>query len=481
MEYESVIGLEVHVQLATETKLFCNCSTKFGAEPNTHICPVCAGLPGVLPVLNEKVVEYAIKAALAINCEVASYTKFDRKNYFYPDLPKAYQTSQFDLPIGEHGSLMITDENGQDKKIGITRIHMEEDAGKLIHSSDDFTAAKFSYADFNRTGVPLLEIVSEPDLRTPQEAHQYLNKLKSIMRYIEVSDCNMEEGSLRCDANVSIREKGAEKLGTKVELKNMNSFKNVEKALEYEIKRLTAMVKNNEKISQETRLWDANTGRTSAMRSKEESHDYRYFPEPDLVPIRISDEWKNRVKKTIPELPDKKIERFITEYALPPYDAAVLSAEKDIADFFEKIAKVVSEPKIASNWVMGEVLRRLNENQISITQFPVSAKDLADLIKVIENGTISNNIAKTVFDEMIKTGNKAKEIIDSKGLKQISDSSEIEKIIDGILDANTEQVQKYKEGKTQLFGFFMGQLMKATRGKADPKLSSKILKDKLNA
>lgn len=478
MQYESVIGLEVHIQLATKSKIFCSCSTEFGALPNTHICPVCTGQPGTLPALNKQVVEYALRAAAAINCSIAGYTKFDRKNYFYPDLPKAYQISQFDLPIGENGFIFVTDVNNHRKKINVTRIHLEEDAGKLIHSSDDFTKAQYSFVDYNRGGVPLLEIVSEPELSNSKEAYQYLTKLKSIMRYIKVSECNMEQGSLRCDANVSIRPAGSEELGTKTEVKNMNSFKYVMKALDYEIARQKKILEEGGKIKQETRLWDVNLGRTYPMRSKEESHDYRYFPEPDLVSIQIDSDWVSSI--ALPELPDTKRERLIKQYGISEYDAAVLTAEWQTADYFEILAKAIRDAKMASNWIMGEVSRRLKERQIDIRFFNITPMQLAELLIYVKNGKISNNIAKNVFEKMIKQNESARNIIEKEGLIQITDDTALQKIITEIIARHPSELAAYKEGKTKVLGFFMGQLMNATHGKANPKIASQLLKTKLD-
>ena len=476
--YEPVIGLEVHTQLLTKTKLFCACSTQFGATPNTNTCPVCQGLPGVLPVLNRKVVEFAIRTGLATNCQIAKYSVFARKNYFYPDLPKAYQISQYELPLAEHGWLDIQ-VNGIAKKIGLTRIHIEEDAGKLLHEYPGEPAGRHSYVDFNRCGTPLLEIVSEPDLRTPAEAYAYLTNLKNILEYLEVSDCNMEEGSLRCDANVSIRPAGSAKLGVKVELKNMNSFRYIQRALEYEIERQTGLVEAGEKIAQETRLWDADKGMSLAMRSKEEAHDYRYFPEPDLPPIIVSAAWIQRVQAELPELPAAKRRRFVEAYGLPEYDAEVLTASKDLAQYYEACVSLFPQPKVVSNWVMGDILRELNQRNADIRQCPVTPAHLAGMLQLLENNTISGKIAKTVFEEMYATGKRPEEIVKTKGLVQITDAGELETIVAKVIADNPKSVAQYQSGKTQTFGFFVGQVMKATKGKANPQLVNELLKKKL--
>ncbi|HPD18048.1 MAG TPA: Asp-tRNA(Asn)/Glu-tRNA(Gln) amidotransferase subunit GatB, partial [Candidatus Goldiibacteriota bacterium] len=432
-KYEIVIGLEVHVELSTKTKAFCGCSTQFGAEPNTNVCPVCLGLPGSLPVINKQMLRRAIKAGLALNGTIAAHSKFDRKNYYYPDLPKAYQISQYDMPIVTDGHLEIIKKNGTTKKIGIKRLHMEEDAGKLLHltKTGRINESESSLVDYNRAGVPLIEIVSEPDIRTSEEAYLYLTALKSIMRYLDVSDCNMEEGSLRCDANISVRKKGDEKLGVKVEIKNMNSFKNVQKALEYEAERQIKMMESGEKIFQETRLWDAGTEITLPMRSKEESHDYRYFPEPDLPPMEMSSEIIEEIRKEIPELPQEKLKRFIKEYNLPEYDAAVLTSDREISIFFENAAKISGDFKQTSNWIMTELMRKMNETGIEdVNETKVTPENLGKLILLIKNGTISGKIAKTIFDEMFESGGDPEKIVKEKGLTQISDTKEIEAIID---------------------------------------------------
>ncbi|MBI5178703.1 MAG: Asp-tRNA(Asn)/Glu-tRNA(Gln) amidotransferase subunit GatB [Nitrospinae bacterium] len=477
MKYEPVIGLEVHVQLNTKSKIFCGCSTQFGAEPNRQTCPVCLGLPGVLPVLNREVVAKAIRAAVATGCTVAPVSRWARKNYFYPDLPKGYQISQFELPIAVNGKVEVMLEGGP-KTIRIHRIHMEEDAGKLIHG-ENLGDPTHSYVDLNRTGVPLIEIVSEADIRSSEEAKAYLEKLKSILQYLEVSDCNMEEGSMRADANVSLRPVGREQFGTKAEVKNMNSFRNLQKAVEYEIERQAEILDDGGRVVQETRLWDANRGITLSMRSKEEAHDYRYFPEPDLVPLHVDSEWVEESRRNLPELPDAKRERFVSSYGIPRYDAEVLTVDKKVADYFEETVKTGADPKTASNWIMTEVLRVLKDRGIGIEQSPVTSAMLAELLNLIKDGTISGKIAKDVFAEMEQSGKSPKVIVAEKGLVQITDEGAIEKQIEEILAINPEQVAGYKAGKTKLMGFFVGEVMKATKGKANPALVNKILKEKL--
>jgi len=474
MEFETIIGLEVHAQMLTNTKIFCNCSTKFGGAPNSHTCPVCLGMPGVLPVLNKKVVEYAMMMALATNCTINPSNSFARKNYFYPDLPKGYQISQYAYPLAEHGYVWV-ETNGNQKKIGITRIHMEEDAGKLIHDENNPS----SYVDLNRTGVPLIEIVGEPDIRSPEEAAEYLKRLHEILVYLEICDGNMEEGSFRCDANVSIRPVGQKEFGTRTELKNMNSFRNVQRALEYEIKRQQYLVENGQQILQETRLWDDAQGVTNSMRSKEEAHDYRYFPDPDLVKIIVDDEWIAKIRETLPELPTAKRERFIKEYQIPAYDAGVLTADKALALYYEDVVRLCGKPKQASNWVMGDVLRFLNEEKRDIRQCPITAGSLADMINLIEEGTISGKMAKDIVGDMYKTGRPPQDIIREKGLVQITDEDELAKTIAAIIDAHPGQLADYRGGKEKLFGFFVGQVMKATQGKANPQLVNSLLKKML--
>lgn len=473
MDFEAVIGLEVHVQLATNSKIFCSCSTKFGSQPNSNVCPVCLGMPGVLPVLNKKVVEYTTKAGLALNCRINKKNIFARKNYFYPDLPKGYQISQYELPICEHGHIDINI-NGQEKRIGITRIHMEEDAGKSIHG-ENLGDSSSSFIDLNRTGVPLMEIVSEPDMRNEEEAKEYLQKLKSILEYIEVSDCNMEEGSLRCDANISVRPVGQKEFGTKTEIKNMNSFKNVQKAIEYEIKRQIKVIKEGGKIIQETRLWDPEKNVTISMRSKEEAHDYRYFPDPDLVPLVLDDEFIENIRKTLPILPDELKEKFVKEYGLPEYDASVLTSVKSYATYFEKTVSIVNSPKKVSNWIMSELLRVVNDKGCDIFDAGLSPENLAEIIKLIDDGKISGKIAKDVFEEVIETGKKPSVIIEEKGLIQISDDNELESIIIKIIKNSPKEAERFKNGEQKLMGFFVGQVMKETKGKANPKLVNEII------
>lgn len=482
MKYEAVIGLEVHAQMLTETKIFCCCSTKFGSEPNTQTCPVCIGMPGVLPVLNKKALEFTIKTGLAMNCAISSYSRFARKNYFYPDLPKGYQISQYELPICEKGHVEIV-VDGVIKKIGITRIHMEEDAGKNIHESAPPKAGggNYSFVDLNRAGVPLMEIVSEPDITRPGEAVEYMKKLRAILRYLGVCDGNMEQGSLRCDANVSVRPVGQEGFGVKTEIKNLNSFKFVEKALEYEIERQIKILKEGGKIIQETRLWNAERGMTESMRTKEEAHDYRYFPEPDLVPIMADQQWIDEIKKSLPELPDAKRERFVSEHRLPEYDADLMTSEKSLADWFEEAVHLGGQPKAVSNWIMSDLMRLLNTENKSIEESPIKPKQLVGMLRLIENGTISGKIAKTVFEEMYKTGRDAESIVKEKGLVQISDAGEIEKIVDDVIVKNPKEVARYRSGEEKLLGFFVGHVMKLTKGKANPQLVNELLKKKLQA
>ncbi len=478
MKYETVIGLEVHVQINTKTKIFCSCSTEFGKPPNTNTCPICLGMPGVLPVLNKQFLESSMKACLATHCTIAPMNRFARKNYFYPDLPKGYQISQFEEPLGVNGYINIYI-NGIKKRIGLTRIHMEEDAGKLIHGGNLGSPEK-SYVDFNRTGVPLCEVVSEPDLRSPEEARAYLGELKSILEYTQVSDCNMEEGSLRCDANISLRPKGQKEFGTRTELKNLNSFKFVQKAIEYEVERQAQILDQGDQVIQETRLYDSNRGETFSMRSKEEAHDYRYFPDPDLVPVVLNETWVEEIKKTIPELPEQKRERFVIEYNLPEYDAGVLTSSRELANYFEKCTSLFSKPKIISNWIMGDLLRELNKNNQAISKCPVSPNVLVNLLKLIDEGVISANIAKSVFEEMYQTGKEPTAIIDEKGLKQITDDKAIDKMVEEVLQANLSQVDEYKRGKEKVLGFLVGQVMKASKGKANPGTVNKLLKEKIS-
>ena len=478
MKYETIIGLEVHAQLLTDSKIFCGCSTRFGEGPNSNTCPVCLGMPGVLPVLNRKVVELTIKAALAANCQIVRYSQFARKNYFYPDLPKGYQISQYELPIARGGCIELEMDHGQSrKKIGLNRIHMEEDAGKLLHELDG-VPADHSYVDFNRTGVPLIEIVSEPHINTPEEAGEYLRILRSMLQYLEVCDGNMEQGSFRCDANISLRPEGALVLGTKVEIKNMNSFRNVMRALDYEIVRQASLLDSGEKILQETRLWDVNQGVTESMRSKEEAHDYRYFPDPDLVPLVIDDAWIDEIRSTLPELPRDKKERFIRDYALPEYDAAILTATRQLADYFEECVRLGPQPKVVSNWIMGDILRHVPDTR-DISQFTVSPAHLAEMLLMVDKGTISGKIAKTVFEEMVASGRMPQPIVAEKGLVQVSDEGALEKAIQEVLNANADQVEQYRQGKEKVFGFMVGQVMKTTKGKANPQVVNELLKKML--
>jgi aspartyl-tRNA(Asn)/glutamyl-tRNA(Gln) amidotransferase subunit B len=474
MEFEPVIGLEVHAQLLTESKIFCGCSTKFGASPNSHTCQICLGMPGVLPVLNRKVVEYTIKMGLATHCRINEACNFARKNYFYPDLPKGYQISQYANPLAEHGYVNIELENGR-KRIGITRIHMEEDAGKLLHDEHNPS----SYIDLNRTGVPLIEIVSEPDIRSAEQASAYLRRLHEILVYLEICDGNMEEGSFRCDANVSLRPKGQETFGTRAELKNMNSFRNVQRALEYEIKRQQYVLEDGGVVVQETRLWDDTAGVTLSMRGKEEAHDYRYFPDPDLVLVAIGPDWVEAIRKDQPELPLEKRERFVRDYLIPAYDAGVLTQSRALADYYEEVVRLTGQPKIAGNWVMGDILRFINEEKQEIAACPITPQALADLIRLIEEGTISGKIAKEVIDEMYKTGKPAATIIAERGLVQITDEGELVQAITEVIAANPKQLEQYRNGKDKVFGFFVGQVMKSTQGKANPQLLNNLLKKML--
>src|SRR5690242_5248772 len=470
--YEPVIGLEVHVQLATATKIFCGCPTSFGAPPNTNVCPVCLGLPGALPVLNRAAVELAIKAALALNCAIRPHSRFARKNYFYPDLPKGYQISQYDEPYSEHGwvDVMV---NGEQKRFGITRIHMEDDAGKSIH--DGFRdSGQRSYVDLNRSGTPLAEIVSEPAMRSSDDAYAYLTELKQVLQFVEVSTCDMEKGHLRCDANVSVRLKGAEKFGTKAEVKNLNSFRFLKQALDYEIERQIALLESGERVVQETRLYNPDLGVTFAMRSKEDAHDYRYFPEPDLVPLRIGAEWLDQIRSTMPELPAKKRARFTAEFGLSDYDADVLTASRFVSEYFETVAGVSGNAKLAANWVMGELMGALKDGQT-----PVSAQNLGQLVKMIASGELSGKLAKEVFPKMLDTGDTAAAIVEREGLKQISDTGALEGIIDSVIAANPKQVEQYKSGKTTVINFLVGQVMKASRGQAKPDTVTELLKAKL--
>jgi aspartyl-tRNA(Asn)/glutamyl-tRNA(Gln) amidotransferase subunit B len=476
MQFEPVIGLEVHAQLKTETKIFCGCSTAFGAPPNTHTCPVCLGMPGSLPVLNKKVVDYTLRMALATHCTIPEKSRFARKNYFYPDLPKGYQISQYELPIAVNGHVDI-DLDGGTKRIGLTRIHMEEDAGKLIHDPD----RPVSLVDLNRTGTPLMEIVSEPDMRSAAEAGAYLRVLRSVIRWIGVGDGNMEEGSFRCDANVSIRPAGSDTLGTRTEIKNLNSFKHVEKAIAYEIARQTETVLDDGEVVQETRLWDPDKGVTHSMRSKEEAHDYRYFPDPDLLPLVIDSQWVERIREALPELPAQRKARFITDFQLSDYDAAVLTANREVADYFEACLDKIPQPKQAANWIMGPLLGLLNAEGKSIEASPISAHDLAGLLQLIDEEVISGKIAKTVFEAMARSAKPARQIVMEEGLAQVSDSSALEGEIDALIAAHPDEVARFKAGNRKLMGFFVGQVMKATQGKANPKLVNQIIAKKLGS
>ena len=476
-QWEVVIGIETHAQLATVSKIFSGASTAFGAVPNTQACAVDLALPGVLPVLNKKAVDCAIRFGLAIGAEVAPKSVFARKNYFYPDLPKGYQISQYDKPLAEHGYVEI-EVDGKKKRIGITRIHMEDDAGKSIH--DGFRDSdKYSYVDLNRSGTPLIEIVTEPDIRSSDEAYAFVTELKQVLQYVEVSDCDMEKGNLRCDANVSVRLWGAEKFGTKAEVKNVNSFRFLKMALDYEIPRQVGIVESGRRVIQETRLFNANTGETVGMRSKEQAHDYRYFPEPDLEPLRISEEWRNAVKATMPELPADKRARFIEQFGLREYDAQVLTAEKATAEYFEEVAKVSGDGRAAANWVQGDLAAALKELGKGITESPVSAANLGELLKLVSSGELSGKLAKEVFGKMLATGDTARAIVDREGLKQISDTGALDKILDEVLAANPKQVEQYKSGKTQVIGFLVGQVMKASKGQANPAAVNEMLKSKL--
>lgn len=474
-KYETVIGLEVHVELHTNSKIFCGCSTAFGAPPNTHTCPICLGHPGVLPVLNRQAVEYAMKAAMALNCTISDVSKFDRKNYFYPDSPKAYQISQYDQPIGLNGWIDI-EVDGKTKRIGITRLHLEEDAGKLTHVDGGYA----SLVDFNRVGTPLVEIVSEPEISSPEEAKAYLEKLRAITQYCEVSDVKMEEGSLRCDANISLRPWGQKEFGTKAELKNMNSFRGVQRGLEYEQFRQAEVLDEGGVIVQETRRWDEAQGKTFSMRGKEQAHDYRYFPDPDLVSVHISEEWKEAVRATIPELPDARKARYTSEYGLPDYDAAVITASKPLADFFEDSLNYTKDAKSVSNWIMGDLLGYLNANNLELSQVKITGQGLGEMIGLIEKGTISSKIAKTVFKEMLESGKLPAQIVEEKGLVQISDEGAIKSIVEQVVANNPQSVEDYKAGKQKAIGFLVGQVMKESKGKANPALVNKLLVEVLN-
>ena len=478
MKYEAVIGLEIHCELKTKTKIFCGCATGFGAEQNTHVCPVCLGLPGVLPTVNKRVVEFGIKAGLATNCTINKYSKFDRKNYYYPDLPKNWQTSQYDLPIAEHGWVDI-DVDGEKKRIRLTRIHMEEDAGKLVHSGTTIKDSATSNVDYNRTGVPLLEIVSEPDLRSAEEARAYMEKIKAIMEYIDVSNCRMEEGNLRADINVSLRPAGTEELGTRTEMKNINSFKNLEDAINYEIERQQEVLEDGGHIVQETRTFDPARGITLSMRSKENAHDYRSMPEPDLPPIVTSEETIEKYRSELPELPDARRARLEKEYGLSDYDAGIITSSRAMAEYFDAVVATGADPKLAANWIMGDLAKNLNEDGIDITKSPVSAERLGKMIGLIMKDTISGKIAKKVFKEMWTNEDDPEKIVKDKGLVQITDTGAIEAAVDAAIAANPKAVAEYKGGKKKAIGALVGQVMKATRGKANPQMVNKMLAEKL--
>ncbi len=480
MNYEAVIGLEIHCELKTKTKIFCGCETGFGAEQNTHVCPVCLGMPGVLPAVNQKVVEFGIKAGLATNCEINKYSKFDRKNYYYPDLPKNWQTSQYDLPIAEHGWVDIDTENGK-KRIRLTRIHMEEDAGKLVHSGNTIKDSDSSNVDYNRTGVPLLEIVSEPDMSSAQEARAYMEKIKAIMEYIDVSNCRMEEGNLRADINVSLRPVGTKELGTRTEMKNINSFKNLEDAINYEIERQTEVLEDGGHIIQETRTFDPARGITLSMRSKENAHDYRYMPEPDLPPIVTSQETIDKYKSELPELPDARRARLEKEYGLSEYDSGIITSSRAMAEYFDATIADGADPKMAANWIMGDLSKNLNEESLDISKSPVDAKRLGQMIQLIMKDTISGKIAKKVFQEMWTSPDSPEKIVKDKGLVQITDTGAIEAAVVAAIEANPKAVEEYKAGKKKAIGALVGQVMKATKGKANPQMVNKLLAEKLDA
>jgi len=475
-KYETVVGLEVHVELHTNSKIFCGCSTAFGAPANSHTCPVCLGHPGVLPVLNHQAVEYAMKASMALNCQIADISKFDRKNYFYPDSPKAYQISQFDQPIGEHGYIDI-EVNGETKRIGITRVHLEEDAGKLTHIDGGYA----SLVDFNRVGTPLIEIVSEPDIRSPEEAKAYLEKIRTIMQYCDVSDVKMEEGSLRCDANISLRPYGQAEFGTRAELKNMNSFRGVQRGLEYEQIRQAEILDEGGVVIQETRRFDDAAGKSFSMRGKEEAHDYRYFPDPDLVKLNISQEWKDAIRATIPELPDARKARYTTQYDLSDYDAEVITSSKKVADLFEESLSYTKDAKGAANWIMGDLLGYLNSNNKELSDISLTGQGLGEMLGLLEKGTINGKIAKSVFKTMIETGKLPGQIVEEQGLVQISDEGALLAIVDAVLERNPQSIEDYRAGKEKAIGFLVGQLMKETKGKANPALVNKLLIERLKS
>ncbi len=476
-KYEPVIGLEVHVQLGTKTKIFCSCPVEFGAPPNTNVCPVCLGLPGALPVLARQAVESAISAALALRCRIHPFSRFARKNYFYPDLPKGYQISQYDQPLAERGYVDILTDQGK-KRIGVTRLHMEDDAGKSIH--DGFKDSdRYTYVDLNRSGTPLIEIVSEPDMRSPEEAYAYVTEVKQMIEYIGVSDCDMEKGQLRCDANVSVRLRGAEKFGTKAEVKNLNSFRFLKLALEYEIERQVEVLESGGRVVQETRLYNVETGRTVGMRSKEQAHDYRYFPEPDLVPLRVSEHWLGEVKSKLPELPADRRERYVSAHGLREYDAQVLTLTRETGDYFERAVKVSEDGRATANWVIGDLMGLLKPAGKDINESPVSAEHLGELVALINKGELSGKLAKEILPKMFSSGDAPSAIMEREGLKQISDAGALEKIVDEVLAANPKQVEQYKSGKTAVMGFLVGQVMKASRGQANPGAANETLKNRL--
>ncbi|MFN7924949.1 MAG: Asp-tRNA(Asn)/Glu-tRNA(Gln) amidotransferase subunit GatB [Bryobacteraceae bacterium] len=477
-KYEPVIGLEVHVQLATRTKIFCSCATGFGAPPNTNVCPVCLGMPGALPVLNKQAVELAVEGALALNCQVRESSIFARKNYFYPDLPKGYQISQYDKPFAEHGFVDIVLAGGVHKRIGVTRVHMEDDAGKSMHEGYR-DSDRYTYVDLNRTGTPLIEIVSEPDMRSSEEAYQYLTEVKLLLEFAGVSTCDMEKGHLRCDANVSVRLRGAEKFGTKAEVKNLNSFRFLKEALDYEIQRQIALIESGGKVKQETRGYDPAAGETFSQRSKEEAHDYRYFPEPDLLPLKISGRWLGEIRSRMPELPPTLRKRLVEDYGLREYDAQVLTQTRETSAYYRDVVKAGADPKIAANWVTGELAGALKADGREISESPVSAERLGELLRLIASGEISNKLAKEIFPKMYESGDAASAIMDREGLRQISDTSAIEKIVDEVIAANPKQVEQFKSGKTAVAGFLVGQVMKASRGQANPQMVNELLKKKL--
>jgi len=472
--YEPVIGLEVHVQLATRTKIFCGCPVEFGAPPNTNVCPVCLGLPGALPVLNRPAVEMAIKASLALHCHINPLSRFARKNYFYPDLPKGYQISQYDQPVAEHGWVEV--EVGGVKRIGITRVHMEDDAGKSMHEGFR-DSASYTYVDLNRSGTPLIEIVTEPDMRSSDEAHAFLTELKQVLQYIGVSECDMEKGQLRCDANISVRPRGQKEFGAKAEVKNLNSFRFAKMALDYEIARQVKLIESGGKVEQETRLYNSDTGETAGMRSKERAHDYRYFPEPDLLPLRLSDEWLSAIRETMPELPAERRQRFIQSYGLREYDAQVLTSSRELGDYFERVASVSGDAKSSANWVITDLLGLLAGREVAAS--PVSAERLGELVSLVAKGELSGKMAREIFPKMAETGDSAPVIMEREGLKQISDSGALSKIVDDVIAANPKQVAEYKAGKAVVLKFLVGQVMKLSRGQANPAAVNELFAERL--